>query len=724
MMRHLVPPLVVLLAAAACRQAQSPVAPPPEPPAEDAFTFSYTPPAGAPAITSITVPGSFNGWSTSVLSMVRRADGSWAVSTELEEGRHEYKFFINGQWPVDMCDDRTWGDPRNGFWIDPDAEECVPDGNQGRNAVIDLEPAGLPAGVGFQHDPRNAAHLSVAGGRLSIRFRVNPQEVRSASVSIGGPSVPMHHQLSYRTHEVWRASVPEGTASYSLALETAGGTEVFGPFTVPGTLFRTVPWVGGAVGYQIFPERFWNGDPSNDHHTVETDAHAYMHPAQRGSPPVLMPTWGGEVMQFHCCHQYFGGDIQGIIDRLDHLEALGVSLLYLNPVFLAGSAHGYDTFDYLVVAPNFGDERVLRTLLDRARARGIRMMWDFVPNHVGVGHHAFQDAVQRGQASPYWSWFRFHVPAAQVEVGNGRHYDAWSGFGSLPKLDTRNPAVFQHLLDVTRHWTEFGFDGIRVDVPNDILNRKEFFQAFRRTAKGINPDAYLVGEIWQRSPGWVQGDEFDSLMNYAIGQSVIERFATGELRGSAAAQEMAQLYAEYPEASVAMQFNLISSHDTGRLLTKMGGGPLGAAPGSDALARHRLASAMLYALPGMPVTFQGDECAFLGTGAGPREENRYPMQWQDCDSEMVAHYRQLAVLKRELSALASPSIRTIRGEGSVISFLRGEPGAGEVLAIFNSGATAQTLLLPAGDWTDAASGQLLSGDGAVGPFGWRYLLRH
>lgn len=714
----------VLFVLAACSGGGGPTQPPPPdpPPPPTGFAFTYAPPAGAPAVNSISIAGSFNGWSTTSHRMARQADGSWLGRVDLPDGSYEYKFHINGAWPADMCDDRTWGDPANGYWIDADARGCVDDGVNGQNAVIGVGTGATAPALEFSHDPLSPAFLSSAGGRLSVRFRAAQRQVQSATLRVNGAGTAMHAQLSYRLQDVWRGTLPEGTTSYSIAVQTAAGTQEFGPYAVPATLFRAVPWVAGSVGYQIFPERFRNGDPTNDRFGVETDAYGFMHPDFRGSPPVYTGAWNGPVTDQHCCHQYFGGDVRGIVERLDYLQSMGVTLIYMNPIFSSGSAHGYDTFDYLTVEPSFGDETVLATLRDEAQARGIRLMWDFVPNHVGVGHAAFRDAVQRGTASPYWGWFTFKVPADQVQIGNGAHYNAWWGYGSLPELNTRNADVLAHLMGVVRKWTEFGFDGIRVDVPGDIDNRTEFFHAFRQTAKGIDPDVYLVGEIWQRSPDWLRGDQFDALMNYAIGQDVVERFVNGTITAASAAGAMGQLYAEYPEASAAMQFNLISSHDTGRLLTKLGGGGLGAVPGADALARQRLASAILYALPGVPVTFQGDECAMLGAGGG-REENRYPVQWQACDAGMSAHYRQLGRLKHEVAALWSPVIRLSGSGGGVLAFLRGEPGAGEVLAVFNAGTSARSLTLPAGSWTDAASGQVLTGTADLGAYGWRYLER-
>jgi cyclomaltodextrinase / maltogenic alpha-amylase / neopullulanase len=708
--------LALLLAPAfACNAGQERDAP--ARPPGDPLLFTYQPPANAPPITALTVPGTFNDWSTTATAMQRQPDGSWQVRIPPTDGEHQYKFHINGAWIADMCRDTTWGDPDDDYRVHT-AERCVSDGNDGRNAVADFGAPPLGEGPGIRHDPLKSADLSIAGGRIAVRFHANERQVRSARLSFpGGGTSAMHRQLRYRRQEVWRGTLLEGTASYSIEVETPNGRESLGPFTVPSTPFRAVTWVARSIGYQIFPERFQNGDLRNDSLTLQTDEHSFM----PGDPPVLSG-WADPPGARHCCHQYFGGDLQGILDRLDHLQSLGVTLLYLNPISSAGSAHGYDTWDYERVEPAFGDERLLSRLLEAARARGMRVMWDFVPNHVGVGHPAFQDAVKNGTTSRYWSWFTFKAPPAEIRLGDADHYDTFAGVGAMPKLNTANPAVREHLFSAVRKWTRFGFAGIRVDVPNELRDRTEFFRAFRQTAKEIDPDVYLVGEIWRRAPEWVEGDQFDALMNYAVGQDAIERFVTQDITGAAALDAMAQVYAAYPEASIAMSFNVISTHDNARLLTKLGGGGLGDRPGVAALERQRLASAMLFSLPGVPVTFQGDECAFLGAGgSGTREENRYPMQWATCDQAMIEHYRQLARSRAELAALSSPAFRTHHGDRAVVAFFRGEPGPGEVLAIFNAGATGAALELPVGRWTDLASGQAVSGLAQVGPRDWRYL---
>lgn len=712
----------LLAGTTACSEsAPAPIVAPPVTLDTTGVPFVFTPPAGAPAVGSVALAGSFNGWSTTANPMVRRPDGTWRAWVTLPEALYEFKFHINGAWPADMCFDRTWGDPARQYRLVDTTTTCVDDGNGGQNAVRAVGAAGTE--LAFSHSPTSPALLSEAGGLLSVRFRANVGRVRSATLRAGATSVPMHRQLVSRLLETWRGTLPATVATYSIDVETPGGTQTFGPYTAPGARFRAVPWVGGGVGYQIFPDRFANGDPRNDSLALSSTEHDMMPAALRGAPPVITPQWDGPVTDRHCCHQYFGGDLQGVIDRLDHLQSLGVTLLYVNPIFVAGSAHGYDTWDYRRVDPVFGDTTTLRALLTAAQARGMRIMWDFVPNHVGVGHPEFRDAATRGTESPFWSWFTFKVPPGQVQIGNGTHYEAFWGFGSMPKLDTRVAAVREHLLGAVRQWTTFGLQGIRVDVPNELWNAAEFFREFRQVAKGIAPETYLVGEIWQRNASWLQGDQFDALMNYAIGQDVIERFVMGRASAGTALSAMAQLYAEYPEASAAMQFNVISTHDNARLLTKMGGGELGATAPAEAHARQRLASAMLYALPGIPVTFQGDECAQLG-GTGGREENRYPVQWSRCDAATLAHYRLLGRLRREVPALQSSAIRLRPAEGTVLSWLRGEPGTGEVLMVFNAGTGPATTALPPGTWTDLATSAPETGALNVPAVGWRWLRRN
>ncbi|HEX6588938.1 MAG TPA: alpha-amylase family glycosyl hydrolase [Longimicrobiales bacterium] len=695
-----------------------------EEPEPDGYAFIYEPPAGAPAITSMVLRGTFNNWGPpngTDIPFTLRDDGSWAAYVELDSATtYEYKFVINGQWIADMCDDPTWGHEEAGGFVHLEADGCV---GENSNAVIVL----ADVGIGFSHSPGDPVHVSVANDTLSIRFRARRDRVLSARVMSEADTSQMYVQLVTGLDDVWRGALPVSTGSYIIEIVTADGPEGRGPYAVPADLFRSVPWVSDAVGYQIFPDRFWNGDPSNDSLALTTDEFHY-NDLWTTNGPTLASSWDAPPNNQHCCHQYFGGDIQGIIDRMNYLVELGVTTLYMNPIWHSGSAHGYDAFDYRILAPEFGDSTTLRTFLDLAHANGIRVLWDFVPNHTGLGFWAFQDAVANGPASPYWDWYNFH-PVAGLQPGDGRDYDGWFGIASLPQLQTANDEVTAHLLGVATDWTTYGFDGIRVDVPIQLGERDPtFFPEFRSTLKAIDPDVYLVGEVWDRNPGWVQGDQFDALMNYWVSRDAVAGFAQASRSPANVWGTIVDMHVSYPEASTAMSFNLTASHDTGRLLTLLGGGgTLTAMPDATAISRQKLAAALQYALPGIPVTYYGDECAM--TGAGPEQQSdlsRRRMDWDRCAADtygMRAHYTQLASLKRDLEGLGSSVVRQHAQTASLLSFFRGEPGAGEVLVVFNQSAVAQTLTLPAGTWSDAVEGGSLTGAVPIAAYGWRYLVR-
>ncbi|WP_018467225.1 alpha-amylase family glycosyl hydrolase [Calidithermus timidus] len=689
-------------------------------------TFTYDPPVGL-EVRSVSLRGSFNNWAE--LPMHKQDNGTWMVSVELEPGVVQYKFFINGQWPKNMCDDPTFGTPQ----VDAEAQGCVDDGYGGFNAFREIRLAApQPAGgesteLAFEHDPSAVRYVSEAAGRLSIRFEARAGSVKEAFLEAGG-RYPMHRQLSYGDLEIWRAAVPTSLGEYRIRVVDSGGQEQsFGPFSPPQRPFAALDWVSGRVGYQIFLERFANGDPSNDEKALVSDEYNFNQAWNKdpGAPKPFVSKWSDPPAGDHCCHQYFGGDLAGFLEKLPYLQEQGVSLVYFNPLFDSGSAHGYDTHSYLEVSPKFGDKALLKKALDEAHKRGIRVLFDFVPNHTGLGFFAFQDVLKRGRSSPYWNWY--FIKRWPFVPGDASAYEAWGGFGSLPKLNTGNPGVRRYLIEVSKYWLRFGFDGIRVDVVNELIDAHSFFAQWRRELKALKPEAYLVAEIWQRDASWLQGDEFDSLMNYAIGRDVVLRYARGGalFGGSRMLGELARVYATYAEAVAAMGFNLIGSHDTARILTDLGGGGLRDTPSAEALGRVRLAAALLYALPGVPVFFQGDECGFGGEkpSSPPYDLQRYPVQWDRCKPDLQAHFKQLALLRKELPALSSPIFRTFKGDGPVMAFLRGEPGEGEVLAVFNNSTDPARLELPAGAWRDGLEARTYRGELELAPLGWRYLVR-
>lgn len=333
-------------------------------------------------------------------------------------------------------------------------------------------------------------------------------------------------------------------------------------------------WVQDAVFYQIFPERFANGDRSND-------------------PPGVEP-WGGRPT----ARNFFGGDLRGIIDNLDYIVSLGANAIYLNPIFEARSNHKYDTKDYMRIDPAFGDTQTLEDLVDACHERGIRVILDGVFNHTGVDFFAFADVREKGIRSVYRNWYNFHgFPVGSPDNPN---YDCWWGHGSLPKLMTGNPAVRTYLYGVTRKWMMLGIDGWRLDVANEVP--PEFWIGWRKHVKQINPDAYIIAEIWDNAAPWLRGDQFDATMNYRFRTACIDFFIARSRSVSSFDSLLAAQRNDYrPEVNFALQ-NLLGSHDTERFLTLAGGD----------VSAVQLAVLFQMTYVGAPMVYYGDEVGMTG----------------------------------------------------------------------------------------------------------------
>ena len=669
--------------------------------AED-VTFNFVPRDGVD-VRSVSLRGEFNNWGETPMTL--QEDGSWAVTIDLEPGEYQYKFFINGEWPANMED---W----QGAPVDPTADGYFNDGYDGQNAIRIVGGEVLAEGevpdfdlADVIHNHDDPAYRSVADDKLVVRIRAKADGLESASVLVNGEPIPMVRQLWWRGQEMWRASLPLEATEYSFELEAADGSNATtDSYTFDGEVtFPELEWVSEQVFYQIFPERFLNGNPYNDALALSSDEYVFNSAgtAYGGAPE--LSGWTDEPGPSHCCHQYYGGDLAGVIKQLDYLQDLGVTAIYFNPIFDAGSAHGYDTHDYLTIAPHLGTNKTFQTLLELAHNRGMKIVLDFVPNHTGLGFWAFQDVIAKGEESAYWDWY--FINEYPFDAGDTDAYTYWASAPSLPKLNMLNPETKAYMLDVAAYWIEQGIDGWRVDVVNEVLDAHGFFEDMRSITKELNPESYMVAEIWQLAPEWLEGDEFDSLMNYALGKDLILRYAGNADNALANAARtlsgLNQYYGTYGENVAAMGFNLMSSHDTERVLSTLDGGNLGDTPSDEAIAKLKVASTLLYALPGAPVTFQGDECGFLGKKSAPNTQDlhRYPLQWENCNEDLRAHYRALAEMRREYTALRSATFRGLETDANVLGFYRGEPNeVGEVLVLANGTGEAQTITMPAGTW--------------------------
>ncbi|WP_372634465.1 alpha-glycosidase [Cohnella sp.] len=405
------------------------------------------------------------------------------------------------------------------------------------------------------------------------------------------------------------------------------------PFLNPADVFSPPAWVKDAVFYQIFPERFANGDPSLN-------------------PEGTLP-WGGDPTPTN----FFGGDLQGVIDHLDHLISLGVNAIYFNPLFEATTNHKYDTKNYMKVDPRFGTNEKLKELVEACHARGIRVMLDAVFNHSGKEFPPFVDVLDKGAESPNADWF--HVREFPLRVENGvPTYDTFGFEPIMPKLNTENAEVKRYLLDVARYWIEeVGIDGWRLDVANEVDHA--FWREFRTVVKTLNPEAYILGEIWHDSAMWLQGDQFDAVMNYPVTDAALDFFARGEIDAVQFANAIGSQLAAYPRQAVEATFNLLGSHDTPRLLTVCGGDE----------RRMKLATLFKLTFPGAPCVYYGDE---FGMAGGGDPHCRGCMVWEEDkqNKELFAFFASAIRLRKDHEALRSANFKFLAADGGLLAYER------------------------------------------------------
>jgi neopullulanase len=438
--------------------------------------------------------------------------------------------------------------------------------------------------------------------------------------------------------------------------------------------FQTPAWVRDAIFYQIFPDRFAMSaklpKPSNLEHW--------------DSPPTF--------------HGFKGGDLLGVVEHLDYLQDLGINAIYFTPIFQSTANHRYHTHDYYRVDPLLGGDMALRKLLDEAHRRSMRIVLDGVFNHASRGFFQFNDILENKKQSPYLDWFIVKSwPLHAYEPENAKPgYEAWWGLKALPKFNTQTPAVRQFLWNVARYWIEFGVDGWRLDVPNEI-NDDEFWREFRRNVKAANPEAYIVGEIWQPAERWLQGDQFDAAMNYQFMRACVEFFigARGDaslmeggygkpqpLDATGFAQAIDVLLKRYPAPATATMLNLLDSHDTPRFLSMARG---------DETAL-RLATLFQMTYPGAPSIFYGDEIGMMG---GKDPDTRRGMIWRHnwWNQSLRDYVKRCIALRHTHPSLRYGAYTMLYANDMTYAFGRHLHNE-TCIAIFNAGDKPHTFDLP------------------------------
>jgi len=460
--------------------------------------------------------------------------------------------------------------------------------------------------------------------------------------------------------------------------------------------FETPAWVRDAVFYQIFPERFARGKPARD--------------------PLGVLPWGSAPTNGN----FMGGNLQGIFDRLGYLSDLGVTALYLTPIFHSTSNHKYDTMDYFKVDPHLGDLKLLQRLVKTCHRRGLRVVLDGVFNHCSDQHPFFLDVKRRGPQSPYWSWF--HVRNWPFPESFGSHgevlywYDCWWGFHTLPKLNYENPEVQDYFLRVASFWLrEADTDGWRLDVPNEVT--QSFWPKFRHAVKAAKSDAYIVGEIWDDASPWLQGDQFDAVMNYRFQKALIAYFGEEDMDTCAFAYTLRDLSRAYPAPATAVMLNLLGSHDTVRPMTVVR-----RRDQARALESLKLMVAMQFTCAGAPCIYYGDEIGLEGD-KDPDCRRCYPWGWEQRAeeraqrSELLAYYKRLIAVRKANPALRHGAFHLLEADPrrQLYVFERRAPDNRCVVALNRSGHDQAFPVSPDLPAMELLSNQPIRGDRVTVP---------
>ncbi len=479
----------------------------------------------------------------------------------------------------------------------------------------------------------------------------------------------------------------------------------------------TPDWVQDAIFYQIFPDRFARSE-------------------RLAKDGLKFESWDSPPTTFG----FKGGDLYGIAERLDYLQELGITALYLNPIFASASNHRYHTFDYYQVDPLLGGNEAFRHLLDEAHKRGMRVILDGVFNHASRGFWQFHHVLETGHASPYKEWFyldpdRLHgkrhwgaypTPEEQHAIrqeGSLRAigYQGWWNLPALPKFRTETPAVREFLFEVAEYWIKFGIDGWRLDVPGEI-NDDSFWQEFRCRVRAINPEAYIVGEIWHEAQRWLQGDQFDATMNYLVTAAALSYFGGNRLDmgvvsqcgglqhrvhpmdGNAFANEIDRIFHLYLPEFTYSQLNLLDSHDMPRFLSCVSGD-------RDAL---KLAWLFIHTYPGAPCIYYGDEVGMDGRH-DPECRKSFPWDENKWDSDLLPYIKMCIKLRKDHVTLRRGSFRQVHTEGQVFVFERAFEGE-QLLVAFNAGdeATQVEVQAEAGRYVSIfGGGKVTSANGKI-----------
>ncbi len=480
--------------------------------------------------------------------------------------------------------------------------------------------------------------------------------------------------------------------------------------TVYKDSYKTPEWFKKSVAYQIFPDRFFNGNEDGTFLGSRSD--------------IIKRNWGEQPFykaeQFggeYRANDFFGGNLKGITKKLPYLEELGISVIYLNPIFRAYSNHKYDTGNYEEIDPMFGSEEDFKELCKTAEKNGIRIILDGVFNHTGSDSKYFNKdgnyesvGAYQSQQSPYYSWYRFSEWPD--------NYESWWGMKTLPQVEENSPELRKYLLSgdnsIIKKWLKDGASGWRLDVADELPDF--FIEELRANAKSAKSDAVIIGEVWEDASNKVaygerrkyfMGDELDSVMNYPMRNALIDA-VLGKIDAEELDSRLMSLKENYPPCAYYSLLNMVSSHDVERIMTLMSGAPsryevdrefqakyvIDENAYNTARSRAGVLLALQMTLPGVPCIFYGDEIGMTGYG-DPFCRSTFPwdnMNKYDNTGTVLENYKALISLRNSNSALSTGGFETIYKVGSVYAYLRFD-NAEKLIVAVNMGQSFERVRL-------------------------------
>lgn len=410
-------------------------------------------------------------------------------------------------------------------------------------------------------------------------------------------------------------------------------------------IFEVPEWAANKVVYQIFPSRF------------------------ASSKEVKEELWYKAPITFR---DDLKGDIRGIINHLDHIQELGIEVIYLTPIFKSDSTHKYDTIDYYQIDPSFGTKEDLKELVEKAHAHGMKVLLDGVFNHTGLKFFAFADIIEKEEKSEYLDWYYIQKFPLRMKFGEKPSFKTFAYFGGMPKLNLLNPTVQDYVIDVVKYWIrECDVDGWRLDVGDEISHK--FWKRFREEVRKVKADSLIVGEVWYYAPDFLEGDEWDTVMNYPFFNAVKDLIAHDKITVSQFAEKLGFLKSNLHKKVYPLLFNLIDSHDTPRFLHSC----------ENKKEKQRIAAAIQLLCPGMPMIYYGDEFAMEG---GPDPDCRRGMLWDEKrqDKEMFQWYQKLIQLRKSYRSITEGKVVSYQAddEKGILAVTR-ELGEERVTIVFN-----------------------------------------